>query len=89
LALYDNLMSTNSALKFQVIAMSLSPIPGTPQSDRMRQTGLLKVDEPTLYGSLWTPTVDTRYLSYKQIADWQMRLMQIGGDNYMDYGRKL
>jgi len=89
LALYDDLMSENPALKFQVIAMSLSPIPGTPQSERMRQTGLLKVDEPTLYGSLWTPTVDTRYLSYKQIADWQMRLMQIGGDNYMDYGRKL
>ncbi len=89
LALYDDLMSVNPALKFQVNALSLSPIPGTPQSDHVRQTGLLHIDEPTLYGSIWTPTVDTRYLSYDQIADWQMRLMRIGGDKYMDYGREL
>ena len=89
LALNEDLMSINPALKFQVIAMSLSPIPGTPQSDYVRKTGLLHVDEPTLYGSIWTPTVDTRYLSYDQIADWQMRLMQIGGDKYMNCGREL
>ncbi len=89
LALYDDLMSVNPALKCQVNALSLSPIPGTPQSDHVRQTGLLHLDEPTLYGSIWTPTVDTRYLSYDQIADWQMRLMRIGGEQYMDYGREL
>ncbi len=89
MALYEDLMSVNPALKFQVNALSLSPIPGTPQSDRVRKAGLLHFDEPSLYGSIWTPTIDTRYLSYDQIADWQMRLMQIGGKQYMNYGREL
>ncbi|MEN8218010.1 MAG: radical SAM protein [Pseudomonadota bacterium] len=89
LALYDDMMSVNPAFKFQINALSLSPIPGTPQSDSVRQAGLLSIDEPTLYGSIWTPTVNTRYLSYDQIADWQMRLMRIGGDKYMDCGREL
>jgi hypothetical protein len=63
-------MSVNPSLKFQVNALSLSPIPRTPQSNQVRQTGLLHFDEPTLYGSIWTQTIDTRYLSYDQIADW-------------------
>lgn len=82
-------MTVSPSLKFQVNALSLSPISGTPQSDHVRRTGLLHVDEPTLYGSIWAPTIDTRYLRYDQIADWLARLMRIGGDKYMDYGREV
>ena len=49
-ALYENLMSINQALKFQIVALALCPIPGTPQSDHIRQTGLLHIDDPSLYG---------------------------------------
>jgi hypothetical protein len=87
--LYEDLKNVNPYLKFQINALTLSPIPGTPQSNQVRQSGLLHFDEPSLYGSIWTPTIDTRYLSYEQIADWQMRLMRIGSEQYMNYGREL
>nr|VFK61392.1 MAG: Radical SAM superfamily enzyme YgiQ, UPF0313 family [Candidatus Kentron sp. UNK]VFK69132.1 MAG: Radical SAM superfamily enzyme YgiQ, UPF0313 family [Candidatus Kentron sp. UNK] len=87
--LYEDLMEVNPNLKFQVNAQSLSPIPGTPQSDLVRRAGLLRIDEPALYGNIWTPTIDTRYLRYDQIADWQVRLLKIGSEQFMDYGRAL
>ncbi len=76
--LHESLISVNPSLKFQINAMSLSPIPGTPLSDNIRKSGLLRFDEPSLFGSIWTPTIDTHYLSYEELANWQMRLMQIG-----------
>nr|VFK80440.1 MAG: hypothetical protein BECKSD772D_GA0070982_11153 [Candidatus Kentron sp. SD] len=87
--LYEDLMEVNPNLKFQVNAQSLSPIPGTPQSDQVRKAGLLRIDEPALYGNIRTPTIDTRYLRYDQIADWQARLLKIGSEQFMDYGRAL
>ena len=86
--LHEDLSSVNPNLKFQINALSLSPIPGTPQSNHIRSEGLLHFDEPSLFGSIWTPSVDTFHLSYEDIAEWQLRLMNIGGNNkYMDYGR--
>ncbi len=81
----EDLRAINPSLKFQINVFSLSLIPGTPQSDNIRQSGLLVFDEPTLFGSIWTPVVNTHHLSYEQIASWQKRLMQIGGD-FMDQG---
>lgn len=85
--LYEDLKNVSPCLKFQINALTLSPIPGTPQSNQVRQSELLHFDEPSLYGSIWTPTIDTRYLSYEQVADWQMRLMRIGSEQYMDYSK--
>jgi hypothetical protein len=87
--LYEDMRRENSALKFQIAAMTLSPIPSTPQAEIIRNSGLLQFDEPSLYGTVWTPTMNTRYLSYKQIVDWQERFMRIGSGQFMDFGRKV
>ena len=85
--LYENLITINPSLGFQVAPFSISPIPGTPQAETLRESGLLHFDDPSIYGSVWTPCVDTRYLSYGEIADWQKRLAQIGRSRYLKDGR--
>jgi len=84
--LYEDLISINPAVNFQVSPFTISPIPGTPQSDHLRRSKLLRFDDPTIFGNLWTPAVDTHHLSYKEIANWQMRLAQIGKSRYMEDG---
>lgn len=77
--LYHELMQINPALKFQVSPFSIFPIQGTPQSDQFRQSGLVQFEEDySIFGGLWTPSINTRYLSYKDISRWQDRLKQIG-----------
>ncbi len=65
-------------VNFQVLAIALIPIPGTPQWNTVHDSGLLRSTDPSIFGGMWTSAVDTRYLSYKQIAEWQVRLAQIG-----------
>jgi hypothetical protein len=84
--LYEELIAINPSVNFQVSPFTISPIPGTPQSDQLRSSKLLRFDEPTIFGNLWTPAVDTHYLSYKEIANWQMRLAKIGKSRYMEDG---
>jgi hypothetical protein len=85
--LYEDLIAINPSLGFQVASFSISPIPGTPQADSLRQSGLLEINDPSIYGSVWTPTVNTHYLSYGEVADWQKRLAKIGKSPYMEDGR--
>lgn len=56
----------------------MHPIAGTPQRDQVINSGLLQFDDPAILGGLWTPAVNSRYLSYREIAKWQIRLLQIG-----------
>jgi len=84
--LYEELVTINPTQNFQVAPFSVSPIPGTPLSDNLRQSGLLRFDEPSLYGSIWTTSVDTQHLKYKEIYDWQKRLTKIGLTRYMEDG---
>lgn len=72
------LTSINPQLIFQVSSFAISPIPGTGQGKLLRESGLLRFDDPALFGGLWTPSVDTRTLSYARIAEWQIRLLNIG-----------
>jgi hypothetical protein len=83
--LYEDLITINPSLKFQITPVSISPIPGTPQGIKLRQSGLLRFDDPSIFGSAWTTSVDTHYLSYEQVFDWQKRLTQIGNP-YMKHG---
>nr|VFK35323.1 MAG: hypothetical protein BECKMB1821I_GA0114274_11117 [Candidatus Kentron sp. MB]VFK77135.1 MAG: hypothetical protein BECKMB1821H_GA0114242_11029 [Candidatus Kentron sp. MB] len=76
--LYEELLTINRSLNFQVSPLAISPIPGTKQGLDLRRSGLLCFDDPSIFGGMWTPSVDTLYLSYKEIADWQIRLMRIG-----------
>ncbi len=79
LELHHELLTINPTLQFQVSPFSIFPIPGTPQSIQLRQSGLLEYQEElSIFGGLWTPSINTRYLSYKDIARWQNRLKQIG-----------
>lgn len=79
-SLHDELMALNPALQFQIAPFSLSPIPGTPQGKRFRESGLLRFDDPEIFGGLWTPCADTRHLSYAEVSDWQIRLLKIGSN---------
>lgn len=78
MALHEELLALNPALLFQIAPFSISPIPGTPQGIKFRESGLLRFDDPEIFGGLWTPCADTRYLSYEQVSDWQIRLLKIG-----------
>ncbi|MFN8495329.1 MAG: radical SAM protein [Caldilineaceae bacterium] len=77
-ALHEELTNINPELLFQISAFGISPIPGTAQGNHIRQSGLLHVEDPSLFGGLWTPSIDTRTLSYEKIAEWQVRLLNIG-----------
>lgn len=76
--LHEDLIGINPRLIFQVGSYSISPIPGTPQGKYLREKGLLHFDDPALFGGLWAPSVDTRALGYERIAEWQLRLLNIG-----------
>jgi len=89
LELYEELLAINPLLNFQVSALAISPIPGTKQGMSLRQSGLLRFDDPSIFGGMWTPSVDTHYLSYEDIANWQIRLAQIGENRHLNDGRFL
>jgi hypothetical protein len=76
--LYEALLKINPQLYFQIAPFSLSPIPGTPQGRHFRESGLLRFEDPEIFGGIWVPCADTRHLSYADIADWQQRLLKIG-----------
>ncbi|KHD07479.1 radical SAM protein [Candidatus Thiomargarita nelsonii] len=76
--LYEDILAINPAVNFQVQSLALIPIPGTPQWDAVRDSGLLRSNDPSIFGGMGTSAVDTRYLSSEQIADWQVRLAKIG-----------
>ncbi|OUD14517.1 hypothetical protein [Thioflexithrix psekupsensis] len=86
--LYEELMQINPSLGFQVAPFCLSPIPSTEQAETLRESGLIRIDDPNILGGIWTPGVDTHHLSYGEIADWQQRLTHIGRSRYMTDGRK-
>jgi len=84
--LYEELALVNPDVKFQVAAFSLSPIPGTAQSEYVRKSGLLRFNDPSIFGGLWTTSVESKHLSYLEIFDWQKRLTKIGRSCYIDAG---
>lgn len=78
LDLHQQLREINPNLEFQVAAYAISPISGTPQGETIRKSGLLRFDDPSIIGGFWTPSCDTRHLSYEDISEWQFRLAKIG-----------
>jgi hypothetical protein len=76
--LFAELSSINPKLKMQVAPFAISPIPGTVQWKQLHESGLVEFTDPVLLGNLWTPSINSHYLSYKDIARWQIRLLQLG-----------
>jgi hypothetical protein len=75
--LVDELVEVNPRLEFQISCYSIAPLPGTPQSQSLRKSGLLQFEDPCVWGGLWTPTCNTHHLTYAEVSDWQMRLSKI------------
>ncbi|OAD22689.1 radical SAM domain protein [Candidatus Thiomargarita nelsonii] len=76
--LCSDLMEINPNLAIAITPFAIAPLPGTPLEVDIRQSGLLRFDDPTVLGSLWTSTANTKYMDYTQISDWIIRLNKIG-----------
>lgn len=80
--LYQELKTINPSLQFMLLPFSINPIPGTPQEQNLRKLDLIRTEDVTILGSTWTASADTRYLSYEEVSDWQLRLLQVGESGY-------
>jgi len=78
IGLFENINKINPTANFFVYPQALTPIPGTYQWEIVNNSGLLRFDDPTVFGGIWTSSMDTHYLSYEQVAYWQNRLANIG-----------
>ncbi len=76
--IYYEVKGINPALIFQISSFVISPILGTSQGETIRKSGLLLFDDHAIFAGFWTASVDTKYLSYEQVSDWQFRLASIG-----------
>lgn len=74
--LKEQLLRINPRLGFTVQPYSIRPLPGTPMSRHLHESGLLRFSDPAIVGGWWTPCADTRYLSYRQVAQWQQRILR-------------
>ena len=77
LSLQEKLLTINPALHFSFEPYALTIIPGTDQDRRIRQSGLMAFDDPTISGGFWTPAINSHELSYRDISDWQLRLVEL------------
>lgn len=80
--LYQELKTINPSLQFMLLPFSINPIPETPQEQNLRKLDLIRTEDVTILGSTWTASADTRYLSYEEVSDWQLRLLQVGESGY-------
>jgi hypothetical protein len=82
--LKDKLKTINPSLNFFVTPYSIIPIAGTPQYKTMQELGLLRFDDPTIWGNFWTSCADTLHLSYEEVSDLQLHLFHTIGDRWED-----
>jgi hypothetical protein len=78
--LHSELKAINPKLNFFAVPNNILPIPGTPQTQSLRESGLIRFEDPSIQGNFWTASCDTHHLSYSQVSDWQMRLLKVGND---------
>ena len=76
--LSQELKEINPEIDFKVRPFSISPFAGTPQEKEIRESGLLACDDPTIVGGLWTACANTKHMSYLEVSQWQVRLMNLG-----------
>lgn len=83
--LLDELLAINPRLVFNVTPYAIRPLPGTPQAQRIRESGLLRFEDPAIIGGFWTACADTRHMTYEEVSDWQTRLAAIGNAGLMQW----
>ncbi|MGB7059176.1 MAG: radical SAM protein [Geitlerinemataceae cyanobacterium] len=79
--LYQDVKAINPDIDFKIRPVSISPFAGTPQDQEIREQGLLVFDDPVILGGFWTPCANTKYMSYLEVSEWQIRLMNLA-DKY-------
>ncbi|WP_199315587.1 radical SAM protein [Aerosakkonema funiforme] len=85
--LSEELKTINPATNFCLSPFSIRPIPGTPQGQNIRSSGLLRFEDPAIVGEFMTACADTHYMTYEEVADWQFRLACIGNKNLTGVGQ--
>lgn len=85
--LSEELKTINPSVSFHIAPTTIRPIPGTPQGHNIRQSGLLRFEDPAIVGEFMTACADTHYMSYEEVSDWQFRLACIGDTGLSGVGR--
>ena len=85
--LSEDLKTINPSVKFHIAPTTIRPIPGTPQGQNIRQSGLLRFEDPAIVGEFMTACADTHHMSYEEVSDWQFRLACIGDTSLSGVGR--
>jgi hypothetical protein len=79
--LYQEVKVINPEIDFKIRPVSISPFAGTPQDQEIRDLGLLAFEDPAILGGFWTPCANTKHMSYLEVSEWQIRLMNLA-DKY-------
>ncbi len=80
LELKSQLKKINPALKFRVTPFAVRPIPGTPMTRQLQQMDLIRFSDPAILGGFWTACADTHFISYEEVSDWQLKILQATED---------
>ncbi len=83
--LRDELKAVNADLRFRVTPYAIRPLPGTPQARNLADLGLIRFTDTAIVGGFWTACADTRYLSYAEVSDWQLKLIDRLNDPEPDW----
>lgn len=73
--LRDELKSVNPSLRFRVTPYAIRPLPNTPQTASLQKQGLLRFTDPAIVGGFWTACADTHSMSYEEVCDWQLQIV--------------
>lgn len=76
--IYQEVKTINPSVGFDIDIFAIIPIPGTPQGCSLEQSGLVRFEDPEILAGFMTSSSDTRYMTYEEVADWQIRLTGIG-----------
>lgn len=87
MGLSEDLRTINPNLQFHIAPTTIRPIPGTPQGHTIRQSGLLRFQDPEIVGEFMTACADTYHMTYEEVSDWQYRLACIGDTQLSGVGR--
>jgi hypothetical protein len=83
--LYQDLKRINPLLELWIEPSVICPIPGTPQSQTITQSGLLRFEDPVIRGSFELGSADTHHLSYVEVYQWRNRLRNVANTFSMNH----
>ncbi|MBI2003766.1 MAG: radical SAM protein [Parcubacteria group bacterium] len=88
LNLRKELKELNPKLLLRIRASNISPIPGTPVDYNLRKLGLIRFSDPIIVGGHWTASADTKFMSYEEVSDWQIRIFKETNSDEFESGHQ-